>query len=129
MTNRKADRMTIRVLEARWAMAIAALALVTAAGCARQAAAPAGAQRVAIKVTDQGFEPAVVTVHVGQPVTLLVTRTTDQTCATELVMKGEHIHQALPLDREVAITFTPTQQGDLDYACGMDMIKGTVRVE
>ena len=81
------------------------------------------------RVTDEGFEPAVVTVKAGHPVTLLVKRVSDRTCATELVMKEEHIRQSLPLNEEVAITFTPKRAGDLDYACGMDMYRGKVHVE
>ena len=44
-------------------------------------------------------------------------------------MKEEHIRQSLPLNEEVAITFTPKRPGDLDYACGMDMYRGKVHVE
>ena len=86
-------------------------------------------QRVSITVTEQGFEPAVVNVKAGQPVTLLVKRTTDRTCATEVVMKEHNINQPLPLNQEVEITFTPAKSGDLVYACAMDMYKGTVHVE
>ena len=40
---------------------------------------------VHVDVTDKGFEPADVTVPAGQPVTLVMTRKTDQTCAKEFV--------------------------------------------
>ena len=86
-------------------------------------------QRVSVTVTEQGFAPAVVNVKAGQPVTMLVKRTTDRTCATELVMKEHNINQPLPLNQEVEITFTPAKSGDLVYACAMDMYKGTVHVE
>ena len=86
-------------------------------------------QRVSITVTEQGFEPAVVNVKAGQPVTLLVKRTTDRTCATEVVMKEHNINQPLPLNQEVEITFTPAKSGDLVYACAMDMYKGKIVVK
>jgi plastocyanin domain-containing protein len=105
---------------------VVTLALGT--GCAQKSATGAG-QRVSIHVTDKGFEPAVVTVKAGEPVTLLVTRVTDQTCATDLVMKDHNINQPLPLNKEVAITFTPSKTGDLTYACAMDMYRGTIHVE
>jgi plastocyanin domain-containing protein len=85
--------------------------------------------RVAIEVTEEGFVPAVVNVRAGQPVTLVVTRKTEKTCATELVMKEHNINQPLPMNQPVEITFTPAQSGDLPYACAMDMIKGTVHVD
>ena len=106
-------------------LVVVLLALV--AGCAAKSVVTG--QRVSIHVTENGFEPAVVNVKAGQPVTLLVTRTTDQTCATELVMKEQHIHQSLPLNHEVAIKFTPSRTGDLTYACGMDMYRGKIHVE
>ena len=101
-------------------------------GCASRNAANSGdAERVAIQVTENGFEPAVVTVKAGQPVTLAVTRTTDRTCATEMIFKDANldIRKDLPLNKTVEITFKPSKTGDLVYACAMDMYRGTVRVE
>jgi plastocyanin domain-containing protein len=109
-------------------LCVLAVAVAFAPACAPRATT-AGGQRVAIRVTDNGFEPAVVNVKAGQPVTLVVKRVTDQTCATELVMKDRNINQPLPLNREVEITFTPDKPGDLTYQCGMGMFKGTVHVE
>ena len=86
-------------------------------------------QRVAIRVTSKGFEPSTVKVEAGRPVVLVVTRTTDKTCATEFVMQDRKIHQALPLDRAVEIRFTPKKRGTMRYACGMDMIAGKVVVQ
>jgi plastocyanin domain-containing protein len=107
------------------------LLLAMLAGCApkaRQAGAPADTQRIAIAVTERGFEPERITVHAGEPVTLVVTRKTDQTCATEFVIKDEGINRPLPLDQPVAITFTPRRRGELSYACGMDMVRGQILV-
>ena len=93
------------------------------------AATPAVDAPIAITVTEDGFEPPVVTVAAGQPVKLVVTRKTTKTCATELVMKEHNINQPLPLDTPVEITFTPTHPGELTYACAMDMYKGKVVVK
>jgi plastocyanin domain-containing protein len=107
---------------------VAGLTLV--AGCAGKAGPGAGnGNRVAIAVTDKGFEPATVTVTAGKPVTLVVTRQTDKTCATELVMEEHHINQKLPLGTPVEITFTPEKPGELTYACAMDMYHGKVIVK
>ena len=97
------------------------------AGCAAvsQKGAP-DEGRVAIAVTEKGFEPATVTVAVGKPVTLVVTRRTTKTCITEFVMAEKGIKQDLPLGQAVEITFTPDKPGELRYACGMDMLAGKV---
>jgi plastocyanin domain-containing protein len=101
-----------------------------AAGCGGANSGAVGADgRVAITVTEEGFVPAVVEVPAGRPVTLVVTRKTERTCATELVMKSMAIDRKLPLNEAVEITFTPEQPGTLDYACAMDMIKGQVVVK
>ncbi len=44
-------------------------------------------------------------------------------------MKSHGINQKLPMNEAVTISFTPTETGELRYACGMDMIAGKVIVE
>jgi plastocyanin domain-containing protein len=84
---------------------------------------------IAIAVTEKGFEPAVVRVPAGKPVTLVVTRKTDRTCAKEIVIAEENVKKDLPLGEPVEISFTPRQAGEIRYACGMDMLSGKVIVE
>lgn len=93
--------------------------------------APVAAQggRVTISVTEKGFEPTPIQVEKGKPVTLVVTRKTDQTCATELTLPEYKIDKKLPLDQPVEITFTPEKAGELVYGCAMDhMISGVLQV-
>jgi plastocyanin domain-containing protein len=85
---------------------------------------------IKMSVTEQGFEPAQITVKKGQPVNLVVTRTFDGTCATEIVIDEYQVHAALPLNQPVTVAFTPTESGEIKYGCGMDkMIGGVLRVE
>jgi plastocyanin domain-containing protein len=91
--------------------------------------APAG-KTVEMSVTDKGFEPAVVKVKKGEPVTLVITRKTDKTCATEIVIDEEKISTKLPLGKPVTVTFTPKKAGDIKYGCAMGkMIGGVLKVE
>ena len=93
------------------------------------ATAPAG-KTIEMSVTDKGFEPAVVKVKKGEPVTLVITRKTDKTCATEIVIDEEKISTKLPLNKAVTVTFTPKKAGDLQYGCAMGkMIGGVLKVE
>ncbi len=96
---------------------------------AEKVAKAADVQVVKLAVTKEGFEPAVVKVQKGRPVKLVVTRTVERTCATEIVMKDFGINQPLPLGQEVAVTVTPTRTGDFKYSCAMNMIGGTLKVE
>jgi plastocyanin domain-containing protein len=92
-------------------------------------AAPKG-KTVAMAVTEKGFEPASVQVKKDEPVTLLITRKTDKTCATEIVIDEQKVNAKLPLNKEVKVTFTPKKSGELKYGCAMNkMIGGVLRVE
>ena len=103
--------------------------LALLSGCTQESSQRgAHPNRVAITVTENGFEPVAVTVQAGRPVTLVVTRTTSKTCATDLVMPAHGINQPLPLGQAVEITFTPEKPGELDYACTMNMYRGKVIV-
>jgi len=118
---------TLAVLAA--ATALAALPFVAAPGEAPPVTSTRGAQVVAIEVTGQGFVPARATVKAGRPVTLVVTRKTERTCATEIVVKDYGVNRPLPLGQAVEVTFTPKKAGPVRYACGMDMIAGVLNVE
>jgi plastocyanin domain-containing protein len=103
-------------------MFAALLGCAALAGCARREAVPPGA--VAIAVTENGFEPAVVTVPRGKPVTLVVTRRTDKTCATEMVFDPPGPRVELPLGKPVRIDLAAGVSDTLRYVCGMDMVRG-----
>ncbi len=99
-------------------------ALVALAGCA----ASPGKQEVRVSVTEDGFVPAVVTVERGARATLVITRTTDATCATEAVFAATGAKYPLPLNQPVRIPIDASRADTLRYACGMDMYKGQVVV-
>ncbi len=84
---------------------------------------------VEMLVTEDGFVPDTVKAKKGEPLTLVVTRKTDRTCAKEIVIKDYGIEKKLPKDQPVTVSFTPTKAGNVRYACGMDMSAGTIVVE
>ena len=91
------------------------------------ASPPVGAAtRFEVQVTEAGFVPDTIPGQVGKPITLVVTRKTDRTCARELVIKGQPGKTELPLDHGVEVTFTPTAAGHLPFGCAMGMmVSGT----
>ena len=93
---------------------------------------PADAGKVQIAVTENGFEPASVTVPAATPVTLVFTRKTDATCAKQVVLTmadGTKVEKDLPLGTPVELAATFPKAGTLGYACGMDMEHGTIVVQ
>jgi membrane fusion protein, heavy metal efflux system len=84
---------------------------------------------VKVSITESGFEPAKVTVKAGAPARITFVRTTDKTCATEVVFPSQNIRRALPLNQPVTIEFTPKTSGEIAFTCGMNMLKGAVVVQ
>jgi plastocyanin domain-containing protein len=62
-------------------------------------------------------------------VKLLVTRRTDRTCATEIVIPDAGVNQKLPLNQTVVVELTPAKSGTLKYACAMGHIGGVLVVD
>ena len=74
-------------------------------------ASAAPARTIDMSVTEKGFEPSKITVKKGEP------------------LKDAGIRKELPLDKAVAIDFTPAKSGEIRYVCGMDNITGVLLVE
>ena len=106
--------------------AVPLAALLLAAASPATAAPEAKPQIVKLTVTKDGFTPEKVTVKAGQPVKLVVTREVERTCVTEIVMKDFGVNQPLPLGKAVEVTVTPKKAGAYRFACGMDMVAGTL---
>ena len=105
------------------ASALLGVTLLLAPGCSRDTGGP-----VKITVTKNGYEPPTIQAKAGQPLTLVVTRTSDETCATEFFLPEENLNVPLPLNQPVTITFTPKQAGKLRYSCAMRMFFGDIDV-
>src|SRR5438105_4925865 len=105
-------------------------ALLTASACEHRAgpppaaALPPFAPRVALVVTEEGFVPKAVRAKVGEPLTLLVTRKTDQTCATALMIEGQEGKTELPLEKTVEVKLVPKAAGVIKFGCTMGMMIG-----
>ncbi len=85
---------------------------------------------ITMEVTPDGFVPDNVKVKANEPVTLRITRKTDETCATEILIEGTDINVPLPLFKTVSVNWTPTRAGAVKYGCAMDkMISGVLLVE
>jgi cobalt-zinc-cadmium efflux system membrane fusion protein len=86
-------------------------------------------QTAKVVVSEKGYEPATVTLRAGIPARITFVRTTDKTCGTEVVFPSLNIKRALPLNEPVVIEFTPAKPGAIAFACGMNMLHGTIVVQ
>ena len=87
------------------------------------AAKPAGTLRVTI--TEKGFEPARVTASAGAPVRVTFVRTTENTCAKEVLVPASNVKRPLPLNEPVVVELPP-KPGEVTFTCGMKMLSGVV---
>jgi cobalt-zinc-cadmium efflux system membrane fusion protein len=85
-------------------------------------------QTARVTVGDQGFQPSRITLRAGIPAQVTFLRTSDTTCAKEIVVPSMKIRRALPLNEPVVIEFTPKDTGEIAFACGMNMLHGTIVV-
>jgi plastocyanin domain-containing protein len=87
--------------------------------------------RVEITVTDDGYQPARVTIPRGQPVVLVFTRRSEKTCAVDVhftLPNGAKVDERLPLGQPVEIPVEVDQPGEITYSCGMNMEHGAIDV-
>lgn len=87
-------------------------------------ALPPGA--VAVTADDHGFSPSSVTFKKGAPASLVFTRTTDDTCATEVVFPELDVKKPLPKGTPVKIDVPTDKDQKLTFQCGMGMYKSSV---
>lgn len=88
-----------------------------------------GVQILEIEAGELGFQPISVSLQTGVPARLVFTRTTEQTCATEIKIPAFDIGPVdLTLDEPVVVEFTPTETGEFRFVCGMDMLEGALLV-
>lgn len=84
---------------------------------------------VAVTVSEKGFEPSTITLRAGVPARLVFTRTSEATCAKEVVFPAYQIRKALPLNQAVTIELTPRKDAAPAFVCGMGMLSGKLIVQ
>ena len=83
---------------------------------------PAPAQVVEMKVVDTGFEPKQIDVKPGTNVTLNITRTSDLTCSTKILVPSKKITKDLPLGKTVAVNLGVVEKGEIKFGCDMNLM-------
>ena len=80
---------------------------------------------------EQGFSPRSLPLPKGGPgstASVTFVRTTDKTCATEVVFPDLKVTKSLPLHQSVAIDVPTDTARTLTFQCGMGMYRGAVVV-
>jgi plastocyanin domain-containing protein len=121
-------------------MPLAVVSVVMAAGCSKSGeaqtkpepvipAAPPGVQQTSVRVDNKGFSPSEVKLEKGKPAQLVFVRTSDATCAKEVVFPELKIEKDLPLNTPVKVEIPTTEARTLTFQCGMAMYKSSVLIQ
>ena len=75
-----------------------------------------------------GYNPAVIEAEAGMPLRLIFDRKEDGECSSHVVFSDFGVDLALPAFRTTTLTLHPDQPGEYPFACGMNMLHGTLRI-
>jgi Cu+-exporting ATPase len=76
-----------------------------------------------------GYSPDLIQVRAGVPLRLVFDRQESGDCTSRVVFPDFGISHSLPAYQRTAVEFTPDRPGEFGFACGMNMVHGTLRVE
>jgi plastocyanin domain-containing protein len=85
-----------------------------------------------VTANEHGFVPSSLSLPKGAPgskTKVTFTRTSDQTCATEVVFPELGIKEKLPLNTPVALELPSDQPRTFTFQCGMGMYKGSLLIQ
>ncbi|WP_155059321.1 heavy metal translocating P-type ATPase [Streptomyces blattellae] len=87
-----------------------------------------GVQRVEVTVRG-GYSPDLIKVRQGTPVELVFDRQEAGECTSRVVFPDLKVGAGLPAHTRTTVRLTPERPGSFGFACGMNMIHGTLLVE
>jgi len=86
-----------------------------------------GFQEVKV-IVKGGYSPDVIVVKKGIPVRLNFYRDETADCSDTIVFGDFKIRKPLPAFKTTAVEFTPEDEGEYDFTCGMGMMRGKLIV-
>jgi Cu+-exporting ATPase len=95
---------------------------------AKDAEVKGGVQEIRITVKG-GYSPDVIRVKEGVPLRLVFDRQEASDCSDRMVFPDFQASKSLAPFATTTLEFTPTKSGSFGFACGMNMLHGTLIVE
>jgi len=84
---------------------------------------------ISITVDGGVYDPPVIRVPAGKPLTLRFIRKDASPCAEKVIFKGLDISADLPLGKPYELSITPEKAGEYEFTCQMAMYRGKLIVE
>jgi plastocyanin domain-containing protein len=102
------------------------------ASCAEQPVkatlGPDGVQTVKV-IVQHGYKPSKIEASVGKPLRIEFLRKEDpgvSSCVEDLSIPSENINIHLPANESQIVEINPQMPGEVQFECGMKMVKGTI---
>ncbi len=95
---------------------------------ATEAVRHAGHQEVTVTVKG-GYTPSVIRATQGVPLRLVFDRQEAGDCTSTVVFPDLQLSRSLAAHARTSVELTPAETGEFGFACGMNMIRGTLLVE
>lgn len=95
---------------------------------ARGAELRGGVQEVEVEVRG-GYSPNHIRVRQGVPLRLVFNRQEGGDCTARVVFPDFGVSRSLPAFTRTTVELTPDRAGEFAFACGMNMVHGTLAVE
>ena len=95
---------------------------------ARAAELAGGVQRLVVTVKG-GYSPELIRLRQGIPAELVFDRQETGDCTSHVVFPDFQLSVALPAYQRTRVRLDPAEAGEFGFACGMNMIHGTLIVE
>jgi P-type Cu+ transporter len=87
-----------------------------------------GVQEVEVTVKG-GYSPSLIHVQEGMPVRFVFDRQETGECSSRVLFPDFGMSKSLPAFSRTTLEFVPTKTGTFGFACGMNMLHGTLVVE
>src|SRR6266567_9393602 len=95
---------------------------------ARSAELAGGVQRITVTVRG-GYSPDVIRARLGVPLELIFDRQESGDCTPRVVFPDLAMSAPLPAYEQTTVRLEPPRAGSFGFACGMNMIHGTLIVD
>ena len=83
---------------------------------------------VKIRVDKDGFSPASIEVEAGHKLNLVFNRAGSDNCGNVVVFPKLKIRRNLPVGKDVIVSLTPREAGNITFTCGTGTYKGSLVV-
>lgn len=84
-----------------------------------------GVRRIEVAANENGYVPERIVGKPGEKLNLVFKRTVEGECLAKLKTPDGKVID-LPMNTAVEVAVTVPDKGELGFACGMDMFKGTI---